>query len=110
MGAYIRAFNRFELKYLLHHTQARELLEGIRAHVIFDENAGRDGFYKVASVYYDSPDLMCFWEKIDGEDVKKEIKQFELKAYVPSARKRGLRVQLSMTPGPGVGELPWRSK
>lgn len=74
MAGYVRTFNRFELKYLLHFKQAREFLDGIRAHVTLDENAGREGFYKVASVYYDSPNLMCYWEKVDGEKYRRKVR------------------------------------
>ena len=76
MSSYIRAFNRFELKYLLHH-QTREFLDRIKAHVHPDPNAGRDGFYKVLSLYFDSPDFMCYWEKLDGE-------KYRRKCYAPS--------------------------
>jgi uncharacterized protein YlbG (UPF0298 family) len=71
---YIRTFNRFELKYLLHYTQARKLFSMIGAHVYTDQNAGRDGFYKISSLYYDSPDLSAYWEKIDGEKFRRKVR------------------------------------
>lgn len=71
---YIRTFNRFELKYLLHVRQARELLDSLGAHVTTDANAGRDGFYKIASVYYDSADLSAYWEKLDGEKYRRKVR------------------------------------
>ena len=71
---YIRTFNRFELKYLLHYTQARELMRAIGGHVDQDENAGRDGFYKISSLYYDSPDLTAYWEKLDGEKYRRKVR------------------------------------
>jgi len=42
--------------------------------VDFDANAGRDGSYKVASLYYDSPDLRCYWEKLDVEKVRRKLR------------------------------------
>jgi SPX domain protein involved in polyphosphate accumulation len=74
MSGYIRTFNRFELKYLMHHRTAREFIEAIGPHVRTDENAQGDGFYKVASLYYDSPSLGCYWEKIDGEKFRRKVR------------------------------------
>lgn len=72
--AYIRTFNRFELKYLIHYKQARALLKMIRPHVSQDINAGLDGYYKISSLYYDSPDLKCYWEKLDGESFRRKVR------------------------------------
>ena len=71
---YIRTFNRFELKYLLHHRRAREFVRAISSHVRADANAQGDGFYKVASLYYDSANLTCYWEKIDGEKFRRKVR------------------------------------
>ncbi len=81
MSDYIRTFNRFELKYLLHHTQAREFVDRIGGHVDSDANVGDGGFYKVASVYYDSRSLMCYWEKIDGEKYRRKVR---VRTYGPT--------------------------
>lgn len=74
MTDYVRKFNRFELKFLLHYQQTNELLEAIRGHVRNDPNIGRDGYYKVVSRYYDSADLMCYWEKLDGEKYRRKVR------------------------------------
>ncbi|MHC4952325.1 MAG: VTC domain-containing protein [Planctomycetota bacterium] len=74
MSEYIRTFNRYELKYLLHHRVARDFVEAIRPHVHTDKNAEGDGFYKVASLYYDSPPLACYWEKMDGEKFRRKVR------------------------------------
>ena len=71
---YVRTFNRFELKYLLHHSQARELFSRIGPQIESDANAGRDGWYKISSLYYDSPGLRCYWEKIDGEKFRRKVR------------------------------------
>ena len=39
MTDYIRTFNRYELKYLLHHRQAWDLMDSIRGFVRTDPNA-----------------------------------------------------------------------
>lgn len=74
MSDYVRKFNRFELKYLLHYRQTEEFLASIRGHVRNDPNVGRGGFYKVVSRYYDSADLMCYWEKLDGEKYRRKVR------------------------------------
>ncbi len=71
---YIRTFNRFELKYLVHYTQARALMRSMEPYVRTDANAGPGGYYKIASRYYDSPDLRCYWEKINGERFRRKVR------------------------------------
>ena len=73
MSEYIRTFNRFELKYLLHHRVAREFVDAISAHVYMDKNVQGES-YKVASLYYDSPRLASYWEKIDGEKFRRKVR------------------------------------
>lgn len=73
-GEYIRTFNRYELKYLIHYEKARILEDMIRPHVKGDPHQGRDGFYKIVSLYYDSPDLACYWEKMDGEKYRRKVR------------------------------------
>ncbi len=87
---YVRVFNRFELKYLIHHTQARALMDLIAPHVRSDPNRGIDGFYKVVSLYYDSPDLRCYWEKIDGEKYRRKVR---VRSYGPRPDKAFLEVK-----------------
>ena len=71
---YIRTFNRYELKYLLDYHQVQALREMIGGHVNPDAHAGRDGFYKISSVYYDSPELTSYWEKLDGEKFRRKVR------------------------------------
>lgn len=66
--------SRFELKYLLHHTAVARLAEIMEPHVRADPHGGPDGHYRVASLYYDSPGLRCYWEKIDGEKVRRKVR------------------------------------
>lgn len=42
----------------------------VRVHL----TANSDGYYKVASLYYDSSDLRCYWEKIDGEKFRRKVR------------------------------------
>lgn len=110
-AGYIRTFNRFELKYLVHYTVAREFLEMLGPHVRFDENVGDEGFYKIASLYYDSPDLKCYFEKLDGEKHRRKVRVrtyghtpteafVEIKQrYNLSVQKRRCRYEIDRTMG-----------
>ncbi len=67
-------FDRYELKYILHHQQAKAVLDTIAPYVKGDANAGTDGFYKVTSLYFDSPGLDAYWEKLDGEKFRRKVR------------------------------------
>lgn len=67
-------FDRYELKYLVSHREAQAVLDTIAPYVTRDANAGPDGFYKVTSLYLDSPDLAAYWEKLDGEKYRRKVR------------------------------------
>jgi len=58
-------FSRYEVKYLRHYRDALEFKENIAAFVRQDAHVGRDGQYRVLSLYFDSRDSVCFWDKLD---------------------------------------------
>ena len=89
-GEYVRTFNRFELKYLVDVHQCQDLLRRIEPFVVFDSNAGPGGTYKVASVYWDSPDLRCYWEKMDGEKYRRKVR---LRTYGPQPTEGFLEIK-----------------
>jgi SPX domain protein involved in polyphosphate accumulation len=66
-------FSRFELKYLINWRQMNAFKEGIAPFVVPDEHGSR-GEYRIASLYYDSPDLRAYFEKINGY-----IKRFKVR-------------------------------
>lgn len=68
----IRRFNRFELKYLLTIRQAERFKHDLRAYLVPDDH-GR-GSYALDSLYYDSPDLRFFWEKMDGVKFRRKLR------------------------------------
>jgi hypothetical protein len=72
--SYERHFNRFEMKYVLNADQVDRLIGIISPYVTSDPHNGRDGFYPIVSLYYDSPDLMCFWEKVDGMKFRRKLR------------------------------------
>tara|TARA_R110002072_G_scaffold215969_1_gene372970 strand:- start:224 stop:949 length:726 start_codon:yes stop_codon:yes gene_type:complete len=72
-GSYQRRFNRFELKYLFRRDVGLEFLDELAPYLVDDPHGGASG-YSVHSLYYDSSDLRCFWEKIDGVRVRRKLR------------------------------------
>jgi hypothetical protein len=68
-----RTWNRFELKYLVPVKQLPALMAGFEGYVSADPNGGEYG-YPVYSVYWDSPGRRFFWEKIDGEKIRRKLR------------------------------------
>lgn len=69
----IRRFNRFELKYILPVARCARLSEELLDHISPDRHGGTDG-YPVVSLYYDSPDLECFWAKLEGVKYRRKVR------------------------------------
>ena len=70
----IRKFNRFELKYLITLKQAEKFKGALRAYMLPDEHGNDNGRYALASLYYDSPDLRCYWEKEYGIRFRRKLR------------------------------------
>ena len=70
----IRRFNRFELKYLLTLQQAEVFKRALGAYLVPDDNGGAQGSYELASLYYDSPEHRCYWEKVDGIRFRRKLR------------------------------------
>lgn len=70
----IRKFNRFELKYLLTLQQAEQFKSALRAYLIPDDHGNDNGRYALTSLYYDSPDLRCYWEKEYGLRFRRKLR------------------------------------
>ena len=75
----IRTFNRFELKYLLSLPQAERFKAALRAYLVPDDHGHGNGRYALSSLYFDSPDLRCYREKLDGIKFRRKlrIRQYE---------------------------------
>jgi len=70
----IRKFNRFELKYILTLKQAELFKNALRAYLGADEHGNGSGRYALTSLYYDSPDYRCYWEKVDGIKFRRKLR------------------------------------
>ena len=85
----IRRFNRFELKYLVPIRAAERFKEALRANLVPDDHGDSAGRYYLSSLYYDSHDHRCYWEKVDGIKLR-----------------RKLRIRCYETAGPLTAETP----
>lgn len=70
----LRSFNRYELKYLISLQQAEKFKSDLRAFLVPDGNGNHKGRYTLTSLYYDSPDLRCYWEKESGIKVRRKLR------------------------------------
>lgn len=69
----VRSRNRFELKYLLPRERAAALLTDVLPYMD-DDSHGRGTPYAITSLYYDTPDLRCYWEKVDGLKNRRKLR------------------------------------
>jgi SPX domain protein involved in polyphosphate accumulation len=70
----IRKFNRFELKYIITLQQAEKFKQALRPYMRPDEHGNDNGRYTLTSLYYDSPDLRCYWEKEYGLRFRRKLR------------------------------------
>ncbi len=90
----IQSLHRVEHKYIVSVADFEGIRAAIGGRLLPDEN-GRDGAYRVVSLYYDSPDHDFFWAKVDGQDQRRKVR---LRLYPdgPAPRTTGESVGLSM--------------
>lgn len=69
----LHAFNRYELKYLVPVDLAAELRDELAERMDRDLNSPVGG-YGVWSLYYDSPELRFYWEKIEGLKFRRKLR------------------------------------
>jgi SPX domain protein involved in polyphosphate accumulation len=69
----IRAFNRFEIKYLVPPGQVGRIQNEIEQRLDRDPHGG-DAGYGVWSVYYDTRQLRFYWEKIEGLKFRRKLR------------------------------------
>jgi SPX domain protein involved in polyphosphate accumulation len=69
----LRAFNRYEIKYLLDPPMTAAVREELLGRMRLDRHDGGEG-YGVWSVYYDTADLRFYWEKIEGLRFRRKLR------------------------------------
>ena len=78
--------DRFEMKFVITRDQRDAIMPALMERMRADENAMDGAYYPIISLYYDTPDRDCYWEKEQS---------------VPSRRKMRVRVYGSLD-----GKLP----
>lgn len=78
---------RNEIKYYLTPAMVPVILDQIRVHVDHDPHAiDRPGYqYTIRSLYYDSPRLDFYWEKMDGLKVRRKLRIRTYNTYDPNS-------------------------
>lgn len=67
-------FRRLELKYLLPTSLVDLIIPTLANYLQPDDFANDEGYYTVNSLYYDSPDLHCYNQKLDGIYFRKKYR------------------------------------
>ncbi|MBZ6288542.1 polyphosphate polymerase domain-containing protein [Streptomyces olivaceus] len=73
MASRLHAFNRFELKYLVPVGQAAAIRDELAERMDRDAHSPVGG-YGVWSLYYDTPRLRFYWEKIEGLKFRRKLR------------------------------------
>ncbi len=68
----LRSFRRFELKFVVPEATASGFAASLADWV--DIDPGAPSAYPVRSLYFDSPDLRCYWEKLDGLKFRRKVR------------------------------------
>ena len=71
---YVRSFNRFEYKYIIAHEDAVAFRANLAPYTSVDPHSDPERGYPVYSIYWDSPELVLFWEKLDGIKYRRKLR------------------------------------
>jgi hypothetical protein len=63
-----------ELKLVLNRTERETIMDAMHPHLRADENATSGAHYPVVSLYYDSPQRDCYWEKAFGQTSRRKLR------------------------------------
>ncbi|MFD7711425.1 polyphosphate polymerase domain-containing protein [Streptomyces sp. NPDC059786] len=73
MASRLHAFNRYELKYLVPVDEAARIRDELAQRMDQDAHSPVGG-YGVWSLYYDTPQLRFYWEKIEGLKFRRKLR------------------------------------
>jgi hypothetical protein len=90
----IRKFNRFELKYVVSLAKAERFKEALGAYLLPDDHGDANGSYTLSSLYYDSPDYRCYWEKVDGIRYRRKLRIRHYETSQPLTEKTPVFVEI----------------
>jgi len=66
--------DRFEYKFLIRRSQRDELLGQLANQLLADTHGGSDGHYPIISLYFDAPDLRCYWDNWRGVPSRRKLR------------------------------------
>jgi len=66
--------DRFEHKFLIRRADRDALLGRLAGQLLADTHGGSDGHYPIVSLYYDSPDLRCYWDNWRGLPSRRKLR------------------------------------
>ena len=69
-----RVLNRFEVKYFLATSRVPTFLKAMEGYLTPDPHGDPEWGYGILSVYWDTPDLALFWEKIEGFETRRKLR------------------------------------
>ncbi len=93
---------RHEIKYLVPQYVRTALTSDMRAFASADPHAPASGYYTVRSLYLDSPDWKCFYEKADGQTRRFKLR---VRKYVENDRSSLLKFEIKYKHGTHIGKL-----
>ena len=66
--------DRYEFKFLINRRQRDAIISRLPASIAADRNAGADAGYRIYSLYFDSPERDCYWEKLRGLRSRRKLR------------------------------------
>ncbi len=70
----IKAYSRYELKYLLNRAQYQQMVELLGDYMALDTMGDERGCYTITSLYYDTVDYKAYWDKIEGHRFRRKVR------------------------------------
>jgi len=100
----LHRFNRYETKYLMAESRLAEL------HALLGVRMAKDAYQtqatRVTSLYYDTPDLRFYWEKIDGLRFRRKLR-IRKQGHEPAAHRHGRRPATNSWCGRATAGQQW---
>jgi hypothetical protein len=66
--------DRYEFKFLITRAQRDAIIGQFPEHIVPDRNSGPDAGYRIYTLYYDSPERDCYWEKLRGLGSRRKLR------------------------------------
>lgn len=82
---------RWELKYLLPLKDARSFMGELEDHCVRDKHVDETGSYEICSLYYDTPDLRFYFDRVESVGFRRKIR---FRSYNHSGQSKALFVEI----------------